>query len=70
VPGRETVYRVAGSLAQHVPLSLEAFRNRFVAKEPPQTGAPDAAPPPAPGSDDESALPGPADAGEAQVEER
>jgi hypothetical protein len=71
VPGRETVYRVAGSLAQHVPLSLEAFRNRFVAKEqPPQPGAPAAAPPLAPGSDDESVLPGPADAGEAQVEDQ
>jgi hypothetical protein len=69
VPGLETVYRVAGSLAQHVPLSLEAFRNRFVAKEPPQQpGAPAAAPPLAPGDDDESMLPGPADAGEAQVD--
>jgi hypothetical protein len=70
VPGRETVYRVAGSLAKNVPLSLEAFRNRFVAKEPPpQPGAPGAAPV-APGGDDESALPGPADAGEAQVEDQ
>ena len=69
VPGRETVYRVAGSLAEHVPISLEAFRNRFVAKEPPpQPDAPAGEPPLAPDSDDERALPGPADAGEAQVE--
>lgn len=68
VPGRETVYRVAGSLAQHVPLSFEAFQNRFVAKEPPpQPDAPDASLPLVPG-DDGSMLPGPADAGEAQVD--
>jgi hypothetical protein len=68
VPGRATVYRVAGSFAEHVPISLEAFRNRFVAKEAPQPVEPDAAPPLAAGDDDVPALPGPADAGEAQVD--
>ena len=70
VPGRETVYRVPSKLAEHVPVSLEAFRNRFVAKEPPtEGGAPDAAMQPAPSDEDEdAALPGPSDAGEAQEE--
>ncbi|MBS1107063.1 MAG: hypothetical protein H6Q91_2565 [Deltaproteobacteria bacterium] len=70
VPGRETVYRVSSKLAEHVPISLEAFRNRFVAKEPPtEAGAPDAAVQPAPSDDEEEGpLLGPADAGEAQPE--
>jgi hypothetical protein len=55
VPGRETVYRVADALAEHVPLSLEAYENRFVAKEPP---AAEGAAPPA-----EAEPPGPADGG-------
>jgi hypothetical protein len=41
VPGRKTLYQIDGALAQHVPISLEAFRNRFVSKE--QPGAPGAA---------------------------
>jgi len=71
VPGRETVYRVQGKLAEHVPVSLEAFRNRFVAKEPPtEAGASDAAMQPAPSDEDEEAAsPGPSDAGEAQEEQ-
>jgi hypothetical protein len=37
------VYRVPSALAEHVPISLDAFRNRFVAKQPPgEAGAPDA----------------------------
>ena len=70
VPGRETVYRVPSALAEHVPISLEAFRNRFVAKEPPgDAGAPDAAVQPAPSdAGEDAALPGPFDAGEAQEE--
>ncbi len=70
VPGRETVYRVAGTLAQHVPISLEAFRNRFVAKQaPPGEVAPGPAPPPMLERQDESSMPTPDDTGEAQDEE-
>jgi hypothetical protein len=57
-------------VAEHVPISLEAFRNRFVAKEPPgDAGAPDAAVQPAPsGVGEDAALPGPFGAGEATEE--
>jgi hypothetical protein len=41
VPGRKTLYQIDGSAAEHIPISLEAFRNRFVSKE--QPGAPGAA---------------------------
>jgi hypothetical protein len=41
VPGRETVYALDGALAEHVPVSLEAFRERFVGEAEP-------APPPEP----------------------
>jgi len=64
VPGRKIVYQLDGALAEHVPISLDAFHNRFVSKE--QPGQP-AAPPPAAGDvepgPDASA---PADAGEQQ----
>jgi len=44
VPGRKIVYQIDGSLAEHIPVSLDAFRNRFVSKEQPgQPGAPPAA---------------------------
>jgi hypothetical protein len=33
VPGRDTVYTLEIGLAEHVPVSLEAFRNRFVGDE-------------------------------------
>ena len=70
VPGRETVYRVAGALAQHVPISLDAFRNRFIAKEAPAAGsASGAAPPPMLEMDGRSGMPAPIDPGEAQDEE-
>jgi len=71
VPGRETVYRVAGTLAQYVPITLEAFRNRFVAKEAPAGElAPGPAPPPMLDRNGESAMPVPDDTGEAEDEEQ
>ncbi|MBW2235988.1 MAG: hypothetical protein JRG85_11405 [Deltaproteobacteria bacterium] len=33
-PGGETVYRLDYALAEHLPLSLDAFRNRFLSAEP------------------------------------
>jgi hypothetical protein len=33
VPGRDTVYVLESGLAEHVPISLEAFRNRFASDE-------------------------------------
>jgi hypothetical protein len=67
VPGRETVYRVSSKLAEHVPISLEAFRNRFVEKEAPAAeSAPGAAPPPMLEMDGGTAVPDPDDTGEAQ----
>ena len=70
VPGRETVYRVSSKLAEQVPISLEAFRNRFVAEEaPPGEGAAGAAPPPMLEMDGESGMPAPDQTGEAQDEE-
>lgn len=33
VPGRDTVYAIGAGIAEHVPVSLEAFRNRFVSQE-------------------------------------
>jgi hypothetical protein len=70
VPGRETVYRVSSKLAEHVPISLEAFRNRFVAKQAPAAeNAPGAAPPPMLEMDGEFAAPTPADTGEVEDEE-
>jgi hypothetical protein len=33
VPGRDTVYALDGALAEHVPVSLEAFHERFVGEE-------------------------------------
>jgi len=70
VPGRETVYRVSNKLAEHVPISLEALRNRFVAKEAPAPeNAPGAAPPPMLEMDGESAMPAPDETGEAQDDE-
>ena len=71
VPGRATVYRVRSALAEQVPITLEAFRSRFLAKEPPgDAGAPDATGQPAPSGEEEEgfALPAPSDAGEAQEE--
>ncbi|RIK99997.1 MAG: hypothetical protein DCC71_19515 [Proteobacteria bacterium] len=45
VPGRDTVYTLADAIAEHVPMSLEAYRARFVETEPPAAeAAPDAAP--------------------------
>ncbi len=70
VPGRETVYRVAGTLAEYVPISLDAFRNRFLEKAaPPGEVVPDAAAPPMLEMGGDSALPVPSDTGEAQDEE-
>jgi hypothetical protein len=43
VPERDTVYRVSDGLAEHLPISLDAYKSRFVAKEPPKPPA-DAAP--------------------------
>ena len=67
VPGRKTVYQIDGALAEHVPVSLDAFRNRFVSKE--QPGKPPAQPAgaaePAPGASAPDAS-APADAGEEQ----
>jgi hypothetical protein len=37
VPGRDTVYALEAGLAEHVPISLEAFRNRFVSDEEPES---------------------------------
>ena len=69
VPGRDTVYRVAGTLAQYVPISLEAFRNRFVQPEAPAAeAAPSAAPPPMLEMGGESGMPDPADTDEVQGE--
>jgi hypothetical protein len=44
VPERDTVYLLDGALAEHVPVSLEAFRERFVgeAGEPEPAQSPDA----------------------------
>jgi hypothetical protein len=39
---RDTIFRVDAALAEHVPVSLEAYRNRFVSKEEPDTGTPGA----------------------------
>ena len=57
VPGRDTVYLVADSIGEHVPLSLDAYKNRFVAKQspappatPPAAGGPTPAPPGAQGA--------------------
>ena len=44
LPDRKTLYQIDGALAEHIPISLEAFRNRFVSKE--QPGAPGAVPAP------------------------
>lgn len=46
VPDRDTVYLVSDEFAQHVPISLDAYRSRFVAKDEPKAegeAAPDAA---------------------------
>jgi hypothetical protein len=64
VPSRDTVYLLPDSIGEHVPLTLEAWRNRFVSKEPPQPEPPAAgadAPPPVP---DEPADGGTAPGGE------
>jgi hypothetical protein len=41
VPGRDTVYALDTGLAEHVPISLEAFRNRFVSDEAESDPAPE-----------------------------
>ena len=56
VPDRTTVYALSDELAEHVPMSLEAYRNRFVAP-PEAANAPAAAPP----ADAPPAPDGPAD---------
>jgi hypothetical protein len=33
VPDRDIVYALETTLAEHVPINLEAFRNRFVSEE-------------------------------------
>jgi len=35
-PDRDTVYLVSDTLAEHLPISIEAYRSRFVAKEEPK----------------------------------
>ena len=38
--GSDRIYRIDFALAEHLPVSLEAFRNRFLSKEPaPEPGA-------------------------------
>ncbi len=39
IPQRETIYRLEAGLAEDVPVSLEALRNRFVAQEEPESEA-------------------------------
>jgi hypothetical protein len=51
VPGRDTVYRVSDTVAEHVPISLEAYQSRFVAKEPPAPEPSADAPPAEPGAE-------------------
>jgi hypothetical protein len=51
--GRSTIFRIDAALSEHIPVSLEAFRNRFVSKE--AAPEPDAAAEPAPAG--EAALP-------------
>jgi len=63
VPGRKIVYQIDGALAEHIPVSLDAFRNRFVSKEQPGQPAPPAAAEPGGNAPD---LSEPADAGEQQ----
>jgi len=64
VPDRDTVYLMSDEVAQHIPISLEAYRSRFVAKEPPKpAAAPAADAPPADAAApaaplDPSAMPG------------
>lgn len=41
VPGRDTVYALESGLAEHVPISLEAFRNRFASDEEDPSKAPE-----------------------------
>lgn len=36
---RPTVFRMDAALAEHIPVSLEAFRNRFVSKESPESAS-------------------------------
>jgi hypothetical protein len=38
-PGRETIFLLDAGLAEHIPLSLEAVRNHFIAK--PEPAQPD-----------------------------
>lgn len=42
VPGRDTVYRLSDTMAEHVPITLDAYQSRFVAKEPPAPTEPPA----------------------------
>jgi hypothetical protein len=49
--GDPTVYRLAYSLAEQLPVSLDAFRNRFRAEEPPARPAQEAKPEPDEGED-------------------
>jgi hypothetical protein len=62
VPSRPTVYALSDALAEHVPMSLESYRNRFVAP-PGETAAP------APGDSPEATDMGPADGGGVPGEE-
>jgi hypothetical protein len=55
------VYLLDDAIAEHVPLSLEAWRNRFVSKEPPpqpEPTPPTGDEPPAPEGADGGAMPG------------
>lgn len=66
VPSRETVYLLPDALAEHVPISLDAYRARFVAKEEPKPAeegaAPEVAPDAAPAPDAAAEPPPEADA--------
>jgi hypothetical protein len=42
---RPTIFRMDASRSEHIPVSLEAFRNRFVSKEPPPAAEGEAAQP-------------------------
>jgi hypothetical protein len=42
-PGSDVVYRLGFELAEHLPVSLEAFRNRFLSQAEPAAAVPDAA---------------------------
>ena len=43
MPGNEAIFGIDTAMAEHLPVSLEAFRNRFEAEEEPEPEAVDAA---------------------------